>query len=72
MELYFSDEYDNESLFLMQMPENILKKIEKNENLIIKGKKPALLCTKKETFKLSGIDTTNTLSILYLIKIYSK
>ena len=65
MELYFSSDYDQERLFLMQVPEKILSELDKSEDLIIKGKCPSFLCSKNETFKLSGMDTTNTILFLY-------
>ena len=33
MELYFSSDYDDKKLFLMQVPEKLLENIEKNDEL---------------------------------------
>lgn len=64
MEIYFSSDYDNQNLFMMQVPDKLLNRIEKKEELIIKGTKPAVLCSNSETYSLNEAETTNTLLLL--------
>ena len=64
MELYFSSNYDTNSLFLLQVPKNLLENIEKEEELIIKGNSPTILCTKDKGYELKILETTNTLLIV--------
>jgi len=64
MELYFSSNYDTNSLFLLQIPENLLDNLEKEEELIIKGSSPTILCTKDKGYELKMLETTNTLLLI--------
>ena len=64
MELYFSSNYDTNSLFLLQVPKNLLENIEKEDELIIKGNSPTILCTKDKGYELKILETTNTLLIV--------
>ena len=64
MDIYFSSNYDTNSLFLLQVPKNLLENLEKEEELIIKGNSPTILCTKDKGYELKLLETTNTLLIL--------
>ena len=64
MEIYFSSNYDTNSLFLLQVPKNLLENLEKEDELIIKGTSPTILCTKDKGYELKLLETTNTLLIL--------
>ena len=64
MELYFSSNYDTNSLFLLQIPHNLLDNLEKEEELIIKGTSPTILCTKDKGYELKLLETTNTLLLI--------
>ena len=64
MELYFSSDYDTNSLFLLQVPKNLLDNLEKEDELIIKGTSPTILCTKDKGYELKLLETTNTLLII--------
>ena len=64
MELYFSSNYDTNSLFLLQIPSNLLANLEKEEELIIKGTSPTILCTKDKGYELKLLETTNTLLLI--------
>ena len=64
MELYFSSNYDTNSLFLLQVPKDLLNNLEKEEELIIKGTSPTILCTKDKGFELKLLETTNTLLLI--------
>ena len=64
MELYFSSNYDTNSLFLLQIPQNLLDNLEKEEELIIKGTSPTILCTKDKGYELKLLETTNTLLLI--------
>ena len=64
MEIYFSSNYDTNSLFLLQVPQNLLDNLEKEEELIIKGTSPTILCTKDKGYELKILETTNTLLIV--------
>ena len=65
MELYFSDNYDESSLFLMEVPNSILDYIKQGTGeLIIKGSEPTILCTDSKHFELKFLETSNTYMIL--------
>lgn len=64
MELHFSSNYDKSDLFILQVPHHLLEDIEKNEELIIKGSNPTLLCTKDKGYELKMLETSNTLLLL--------
>ena len=64
MEIYFSSNYDANSLFLLQVPKNLLENLEKEDELIIKGTSPTILCTKDKSYELKLLETTNTLLIV--------
>ena len=64
MELYFSSNYDTNSLFLLQIPNNLLENLEKEDELIIKGTSPTILCTKDKSYELKLLETTNTLLLI--------
>ena len=64
MDIYFSSDYDTNSLFLLQVPGNLLNNLEKEDELIIKGTTPTILCTKDKGYELKLLETTNTLLIL--------
>ena len=64
MEIYFSSNYDTNSLFLLQVPKNLLETLEKEEELIIKGTSPTILCTKDKGYELKILETTNTLLLM--------
>ena len=64
MELYFSSNYDTNSLFLLQIPHNLLDNLEKENELIIKGTSPTILCTKDKGYELKLLETTNTLLLI--------
>ena len=64
MELYFSSDYDTNSLFLLQIPHNLLDNLDKEEELIIKGTTPTILCTKDKGYELKLLETTNTLLLI--------
>ena len=64
MEIYFSSDYDTNSLFLLQVPNNLLNNLEKEDELIIKGTSPTILCTKDKGYELKLLETTNTLLIV--------
>lgn len=65
MELYFSDNYDESSLFLMEVPNSILDYIKQGTGeLIIKGSEPTILCTDSNHFELKFLETSNTYMIL--------
>ena len=64
MDIYFSSDYDTNSLFLLQVPGNLLDNLEKEDELIIKGTTPTILCTKDKGYELKLLETTNTLLIL--------
>ena len=64
MEIYFSSNYDTNSLFLLQVPKNLLENLEKEDELIIKGTSPTILCTKDKGYELKLLETTNTLLIM--------
>ena len=64
MELYFSSNYDTNSLFLLQIPNNLLENLEKEDELIIKGNSPTILCTKDKGYELKLLETTNTLLLI--------
>ena len=64
MELYFSSNYDTDSLFLLQIPPNLMDNLEKEEELIIKGTSPTILCTKDKGYELKLLETTNTLLLI--------
>ena len=64
MELYFSSDYDTNSLFLLQVPKDLLNNLEKEEELIIKGTSPTILCTKDKGYELKLLETTNTLLLI--------
>ena len=64
MELYFSSSYDKSDLFILQVPHSLLEDIEKNEELIIKGSNPTLLCSKDKGYELKMLETSNTLLLL--------
>ena len=64
MELYFSSNYDTNSLFLLQIPHTLLDNLEKEEELIIKGTSPTILCTKDKGYELKLLETTNTLLLI--------
>ena len=64
MELYFSSNYDTNSLFLLQIPQHLLDNLEKEEELIIKGTSPTILCTKDKGYELKLLETTNTLLLI--------
>jgi hypothetical protein len=63
-DIYFSSNYDTNSLFLLQVPSNLLENIEKEDELIIKGTTPTILCTKDKGYELKLLETTNTLLIV--------
>ena len=63
-EIFFSSNYDTDSLFLLQVPNNLLESIENEEELIIKGSSPVILCTKDKGYELKLLETTNTLLII--------
>ena len=48
----------------MQVPEKLLENIENNNELIIKGSCPALLCTDNDVYKLHEMETTNTILLI--------
>ena len=64
MEIYFSSNYDTNSLFLLQVPKNLLENLEKEDELIIKGTSPTILCTKDKGYELKLLETTNTLLLI--------
>lgn len=64
MDIYFSSNYDINSLFLLQVPKNLLDNLEKEDELIIKGSSPTILCTKDKGYELKLLETTNTLLII--------
>ena len=64
MELYFSSNYDTNSLFLLQIPHNLLDNLENEKELIIKGTSPTILCTKDKGYELKLLETTNTLLLI--------
>ena len=64
MELYFSSNYDTDSLFLLQIPPNLMDNLENEEELIIKGTSPTILCTKDKGYELKLLETTNTLLLI--------
>lgn len=65
MELYFSDNYDESSLFLMEVPGTVLDYIKKGEGeLIIKGSEPTILCTDSNHFELKFLETSNTYMVI--------
>ena len=64
MELYFSSNYDTNSLFLLQVPKNLLDNLEKEDELIVKGSSPTILCTKDKGYELKLLETTNTLLLI--------
>ena len=66
MEVYFSDDYDNQSLFLLQIPSSILEEIKStNNNLLLKGSSErTIFCTNDKNFEVKFLDTTNTFLLL--------
>ena len=66
MEVYFSDNYDNQSLFLLQVPNSIINEIkETNNDLLIKGSTDkTIFCTNDKNFEIKFLDTTNTFLLL--------
>ncbi|MCQ2816293.1 MAG: sister chromatid cohesion protein DCC1 [archaeon] len=65
MELYFGDKYDESSMFLMEVPPNILSYIRNKEGeLLIKGKDSSILCTKDKNYELKFLETSNTFMVL--------
>ena len=74
MEIYFSDNYNNNDLFLLEVPNDLIeyiKTIKENNNnnnnnneLIIKGIEPTILCTNDKNFEVKFLDTTNTFLVL--------
>ena len=66
MEVYFSDNYDNQSLFLLQVPNSIINEIkETNNDLLIKGSiDRTIFCTNDKNFEIKFLDTTNTFLLL--------
>ena len=66
MEVYFSDNYDNQSLFLLQVPNSIINEIKDiNNDLLIKGSNDrTIFCTNDKNFEIKFLDTTNTFLLL--------
>jgi hypothetical protein len=59
MDLTFTDNYEN-SVFLIEVPPQIVDKITNNQELILKGSDVTILCTSDKSYELKYLETTNT------------
>ena len=65
MELTFSDNYSESSLFLMEVPNSILDYIKQNKGeLLIKGNEPSILCTDSSFYELKFLETSNSYLVI--------
>jgi len=67
MDIQFSDNYDLEKYTLIQVPQDIIDKITKGEELIIKGNENSILCTKSKSYELKYLETSNTIFLLQAV-----
>jgi len=64
MEICFDEYYDRNNIVLIEIPQNVLDSIEKNEKLILKGNEQTILCTPNKSYELKYLDTTNNFLLL--------